>query len=52
MLREKKMTYAEYREAQREMKEWQTAKYNIDQFLKTEEMEHQENQKKKDETSL
>ena len=52
VLREKKMTYAEYREAQREMKEWQTAKYNIDQFLKTEEMEHQENQKKKDETSL
>lgn len=34
------------------MKEWQTAKYNIDQFYKTEEMEHQENQKKKDETSL
>ena len=52
VLREKKMTYAEYREAQREMKEWQTAKYNIDQFYKTEEMEHQENQKKKDETSL
>lgn len=52
VLREKKKTYAEYREAQREMKEWQTAKYNIDQFYKTEEMEHQENQKKKDETSL
>ena len=52
VLREKKKTYAEYREAQRESKEWQTAKYNIDQFLRSEEVEHQENQKKKDETSL
>lgn len=51
VLQEKKKTYAEYRKARREMKDYQTAKYNVDQFLKKEEQEKQaENQKKKDKT--
>lgn len=50
-LSEKKKTYAEYRKARQEMKDYQTAKYNVDQFLKKEEQEKQaENQKKKDKT--
>ena len=32
VLREKKQTYAEYRQARQEMKDYQTAKYNVDQF--------------------
>ena len=49
VLQEKKKTYAEYRKARQEMKDYQTAKYNVDQFLKKEEQEMQaENQKKKD----
>ena len=48
VLQEKKKTYAEYRKARQEMKDYQTAKYNVDQFLKKEEQEKQaENQKKK-----
>ena len=51
VLQEKKKTYAEYRKARQEMKDYQTAKYNVDQFLKKEEQEKQaENQKKKDKT--
>lgn len=51
VLQEKKKTYAEYRRARQEMKDYQTAKYNVDQFLKKEEREKQaENQKKKDKT--
>ena len=47
----KKKTYAEYCKARQEMKDYQTAKYNVDQFLKKEEQEKQaENQKKKDKT--
>ena len=50
-LQEKKKTYAEYRKARQEMKDYQTAKYNVDQFLKKEEQEKQaERQKKKEET--
>ncbi len=51
VLQEKKKTYAEYRKARQEMKDYQTAKYNVDQFLKKEEQEKQaEKQKKKEET--
>ena len=50
ILQEKKKTYAEYRKARQEMKDYQTAKYNVDQFLKKEEQEKQaEKQKKKEE---
>jgi hypothetical protein len=37
VLNEKKQTYAEYRQARNEMKDLQTAKYNIDRFLQIEE---------------
>ncbi len=51
VLREKKKTYAEYRKARQEAKDYQTAKYNVDQFLKKEEQEKQaEKPKKKEET--
>ena len=51
VLQEKKKTYAEYRKARQEMKDYQTAKYNVDQFLKKEEQEKQaERQKNKEET--
>ncbi len=50
-LQEKKKTYAEYRKARQEMKDYQTAKYNVDQFLKKEEQEKQsEKQKNKDQS--
>ena len=39
VLAEKKKTYSEYRKARQEMKDYQTAKYNIDRFLQTEEQE-------------
>ena len=52
VLREKKKTYAEYRQTQQEMKEYQTAKYNVEQFLKSEEHEREQQQKKKKEQSL
>ena len=42
VLQEKKATYSEYRKARQEMKDYQTAKYNIDQFLKIEEEEQQQ----------
>lgn len=45
ILKRKKEAYAEYRQAKDEMKEFQTAKYNIDQFLKID--EEQKNQEKK-----
>ena len=47
-LAEKKATYAEYRQAQKEMKEMQTAKYNVDQFLRAEEQEHKDKKKKRE----
>jgi len=47
-LSEKKATYAEYRQAQKEMKEMQTAKYNVDQFLRADEHERKEKQKKRE----
>ena len=48
ILSEKKATYAEYRQAQKEMKEMQTAKYNVDQFLRVDEHERKEKQKKRE----
>ncbi|MBQ9304642.1 hypothetical protein [Butyrivibrio sp.] len=37
VLQEKKGTYAEYRQAKKNIKDYQTAKYNVDLFLKFEE---------------
>ncbi|MCF0128951.1 MAG: relaxase, partial [Pseudobutyrivibrio sp.] len=45
VLRQKKMTYAEYKQVQKKMKEYQIAKYNIDQFLKREQHEHDEHER-------
>mgnify|MGYP004600647025 CR=1 FL=1 len=52
ILAEKKMTYAEYRQARQEMKDYQTAKYNIDRFLQTEEQEKQAEKQKTTEKSI
>lgn len=46
VLAEKKKTYSEYRKARQEMKDYQTAKYNIDRFLQTEEQEKQAEKQK------
>lgn len=46
VLAEKKKTYSEYRKARQEMKDYQTAKYNIDRFLQTEEREKQAEKQK------
>ena len=46
VLDEKKKAYAEYRQARQEMKDYQTAKYNIDRFLQTEEQEKQAEKQK------
>ena len=46
VLAEKKKTYAEYRQARQDMKDYQTAKYNIDRFLQTTEQEKQEEKQK------
>lgn len=46
VLGEKKKTYAEYRQARQEMKDYQTAKYNIYRFLQTEEQEKQTEKQK------
>ncbi len=48
ILSEKKKTYAEYRQAKEDMKDYQTAKYNVDQFLRREEEENRERQKQKE----
>ena len=42
VLQEKKKTYSEYRQARQDMKDYQTAKYNVDQFLKTDDQSQQE----------
>lgn len=52
ILQQKKLTYAEYKQAQKEMKDYQTAKYNIDQFLKKQEHEHDEHQRSRSHSSL
>lgn len=43
---EKKKTYSEYRQVRQEIKDYQTAKYNIDRFLQTEEQEKQAEKQK------
>ncbi len=48
ILSEKKKTYTEYRQAKEDMKDYQTAKYNVDQFLRREEEENRERQKQKE----
>ena len=48
VLKEKKKTYAEYRQVRQDMKDYQTAKYNVDQFLKREEEEKRARQKEKE----
>lgn len=45
----KKQTYSEYRQARQEMKDYQTAKYNVDQFLGKEEEERQAEKNKEQE---
>ena len=52
VLQEKKEAYSHYRDAKEHMKEYQTAKYNIDHFLKLEEEEKQKQHKKNQEQSL
>ena len=52
VLQEKKKTYAEYRQARKDMKDYQTAKYNVDQFLKTDDQRQQEEKQKNTEKSL
>ena len=52
VLQEKKEAYSHYRDAKEHMKEYQTAKYNIDHFLKMEEEEKQKQHKKNQEQSL
>ncbi len=52
VLADKKKTYAEYRQAKQEMKEYQTAKYNVEQFLKKEEQERQAEKQKTEEKAI
>lgn len=52
VLAEKKKTYAEYRQAKQEMKEYQTAKYNIEQFLNKEEQDRQAEKQKTEEKTI
>jgi len=52
ILKEKKEAYAEYRQAKQELKDYQTAKYNVDQFLKKNEAELDAQRKKNRNKSL
>ncbi|MBO4213572.1 MAG: relaxase/mobilization nuclease domain-containing protein [Lachnospiraceae bacterium] len=52
VLQTKKDTYSEYKAARKEMKDYQTAKYNIDQFLKEEREERIKEQEKENDKSL
>ncbi len=45
LLKEKKKTYAEYRQARQDLKDYQTAKYNVDQFLNKELVEKGEHKR-------
>ena len=46
ILSEKRKAYAEYREARQEMKDYQTAKYNIDRFLERETVDQERDYQK------
>lgn len=52
VLMEKKKTYAEYKQARQEMKDYQTAKYNVDRFLQTEEQEKRAEKHKTSEKTI
>ena len=52
VLAEKKKTYAEYRQAKQEMKELQTAKYNIDRFYQNEEPAKETEKQKTEEKTI
>ena len=52
VLMEKKKTYSEYKQARQEMKDFQTAKYNVDRFLQTEEQEKQAEKHKTTEKTI
>ena len=52
VLMEKKKTYAEYKQARQEMKDYQTAKYNVDRFLQVEEQEKQAEKHKTSEKTI
>lgn len=52
ILKQKKLTYAEYKQAQKEMKDFQTAKYNIDQFMRKQMQERDEHQRNRSHSSL
>ncbi len=47
LIKEKKKNYAEYKQARQDLKDYQTAKYNIDQFLKQEQTDMGEQKKKR-----
>ncbi len=50
--KEKKTLYVEYKQAKQDMKDYQTAKYNVDQFLKTEKEGREEQQRQREERRL
>ena len=50
--KEKKALYAEYKQAKQDMKDYQTAKYNVDQFLKREQEGREEQQRHTKEKNL
>ncbi len=52
VLQEKKKTYAEYRQAKQDMKDLQTAKYNVDRLLKFEQPKEQDEKQKTTEQTL
>jgi hypothetical protein len=52
VLAEKKKTYAEYRQAKQDMKELQTAKYNIDRFYQNEEQVKETEKQKMEEKTI
>lgn len=55
ILSEKRKAYAEYREARQEMKDYQTAKYNIDRFLERETVDQErdyQKERKREEPAL
>ena len=52
VLQEKKKTYAEYRQAKKDMKDLQTAKYNVDRLLKSEQPKEQDEKQKTTEQTL
>lgn len=52
ILQEKKKTYAEYRQAKQDMKDLQTAKYNVDRLLKPEQSKEQDEKQKTTEQTL